>query len=125
MGNFFSVFLRRFFSRFHKTKTRTFKKNLRHGFLHPDLNSMPGRFQWLNKLVSEIWLAKDFKKKNSFFIFLVNFQKHSFPHINVTYIIRLPYNLFFNQYIIHMSTFRSEKDNRSLVRVLQNGPKPQ
>ena len=27
--------------------------------------------------------------------------------------------------MIHINTFRSEKDNRSLVRVLQNGPKPQ
>ena len=33
-----------FFSRFHKTKTRTFKKNLRHSSLHPDLNSMFVKF---------------------------------------------------------------------------------
>ena len=65
------------------------------------------------------------QEKNSFFIFLVNFQKHSFPHLNVTYIIRWPNYLSFNQHRIHMSTFRCEQDNRSLVQVLQNGPKPQ
>ena len=46
----FSVFLN-LFSRFHKTKAMTFKKNLRHSSLHPDPNSMSVKFQWLKLII--------------------------------------------------------------------------
>ena len=39
-----------YFSIFYKTKTRTFKRNLRHGSLHADLNSMSGKFQQLKQI---------------------------------------------------------------------------
>ena len=50
-GNFYYIF-KTFFSKFSKTNTRTYRKNLRNSFLHWDL-----------KLLSELSPAKKCKKK--------------------------------------------------------------
>ena len=42
-GNFYSIF-KTFFSKFHKTKTKTYIENLRQGSLHPDLKYMLLKF---------------------------------------------------------------------------------
>ena len=69
-------FLNLFFFVYLIKKTRTFTTNLRHNFLHLDLNSMSVKFQWLNS------------RKNVVFNFLVHFQEYSFIHSNVIHIIR-------------------------------------
>ena len=43
-GNFYSIFKTIFFSKYHKTKTKTYIKNRRHGSLHPDLKYMLLKF---------------------------------------------------------------------------------
>ena len=83
------------FSRFHKTKTRTFKKNLIHSSLHLDLNSMSVKFQRLKYIIKRGIAGQKNQEKETFFNFLVNFQKYSFIHSNVIYIIRKPYYLSF------------------------------
>ena len=40
-----------FFSRFYQTKTKMFKKNLRHSSLYRDLNFRSDRFQWSKQII--------------------------------------------------------------------------
>ena len=47
----FSVFFFFVNSRFHKIKTRTLNRNLRRISLHPGLNSMYGKFQWVEQII--------------------------------------------------------------------------
>ena len=60
-------FLKHLFLDFIKQKLGHLENNLRHSSLHPDLNSMYVKFQRSKqKLLGEISLAKDFKKKTHF-----------------------------------------------------------
>ena len=48
-GKVLMYFFNFFPPRFHKTKTRMFKKHLRYSSLHSDLNSMSVKFEWIKK----------------------------------------------------------------------------
>ena len=65
-------------------------------------------------------MAKEFNTKTHL---IINFQKYSFTHFHVTYTIRWPHYLPSFKYMTHISTFSDEKDNSTLVEVLQIGLK--
>ena len=47
------------------------------------------KFQWLKQIIKRDINSQTFQEKETFFNFVVDFQKYSFNHFNVIYIIKL------------------------------------